>query len=1004
MMLRELVRDRELSEWAGGVTDSALCQSSPSVRLSGQHPALAALAFLTLLSLLVASAPAKLSAAPLLFHSPDDAGNALTTADVIAEGTTRSLYLYARSDGPASTDPARVCVDGNGAEMCGVGIALAASGTLTFDSFTPEPGASIVFHLAPTTFRLNEIDAIGPVVGTRRLGVLNVSAASASCASDCEVTLEESVFVGADLSEIELPAASAALLTVPEPDRGLLLMAGGLALAALAQTSRMRRRGRAQGGRLSGMAGATSGLVLATSLALSGLVVPAEARAQAASDVIFSHVGAVDPTLDPAWTLIQGGGGGVNVSPIVGDFAGGETFDAWAVYDLSTAPGSTLTYRASPSGEAADNAQDVGWTVRAVIRAVGPFPEGEDFSTFVEYNDSDTRFGFSISADADGDPRVSAFGGTGSYVSEGVGSIYQNYEMVLDPDTGLAAILVDGVERVTGYAGIPAGTVERRLIWGSAQSSSTGRGHFHRVEWRVNRDVDRDGIRDEVDNCRYFQNNPNTDIGGVGAASGPDGIGDACQCGDLSSDGLVSAADVALFRDYLVDPVANPLSAEALGRCEVLNGGDCGLASVVAMERALASLEPGIGPFCAAASGFGAACGDGICDPDTESCLAEPLGCQADCGSCGAGQECFVDEDCLSDDCGPDGTCVLPTPGPGIEYCQDNICNGLENCSALDVNGCFWDCTSPGIPIIGPTQSCGVGVQCNADSDCAEGVCKAAKICRVGSPNAGAFCLVETEVADCGAADSCVGTVLIPGSDAFVQTVCENDRNKICDFNSDCGVRPGVTGPNGEQVSWACGRPKTCQLLDQTDNCESDSECASGFCSAVFGTCEPLRPNGAPCGNSNECDSQICNFGFCVGTLLPNGQGCTTDAACLSGECEGGSCQAGVCAETSSCANGDGCDFNSDCASDTCVGGVCAPAPLPCTGSNRSEGCECDSNSDCASNQCVGYQGTDYCVRSGCTAPGLGCSTNGQCCDFPGYNLSCKTYGTWPFTSDRCGL
>lgn len=59
------------------------------------------------------------------------------------------------------------------------------------------------------------------------------------------------------------------------------------------------------------------------------------------------------------------------------------------------------------------------------------------------------------------------------------------------------------------------------------------------------------------DNCPYVDNPGQEDRGGVGAGSGPDGIGDACQCGDVNGSGGVTQTDsVIVLRSKLVPPTA----------------------------------------------------------------------------------------------------------------------------------------------------------------------------------------------------------------------------------------------------------------------------------------------------------------------------------------------------------------------------------------------------------------------------------------------------------------
>ena len=63
-------------------------------------------------------------------------------------------------------------------------------------------------------------------------------------------------------------------------------------------------------------------------------------------------------------------------------------------------------------------------------------------------------------------------------------------------------------------------------------------------------DVDLDGVADTIDDCRYEANPTQTDSGGPSGAT-PNGIGDACECGDLGTNGRVDDADVTLLRNWL---------------------------------------------------------------------------------------------------------------------------------------------------------------------------------------------------------------------------------------------------------------------------------------------------------------------------------------------------------------------------------------------------------------------------------------------------------------------
>jgi hypothetical protein len=104
-------------------------------------------------------------------------------------------------------------------------------------------------------------------------------------------------------------------------------------------------------------------------------------------------------------------------------------------------------------------------------------------------------------------------------------------------------------------------------------------------------DSDGDGVADAVDNCLRVANAGQQDTGGVGAGSPADGIGDACQCGDVNGDGRVTAADaVVITRAQLTPPTATITRPEL---CDVGAGTpnpgtlDCSLPDAVVIRRAL---------------------------------------------------------------------------------------------------------------------------------------------------------------------------------------------------------------------------------------------------------------------------------------------------------------------------------------------------------------------------------------------------------------------------------
>jgi len=124
------------------------------------------------------------------------------------------------------------------------------------------------------------------------------------------------------------------------------------------------------------------------------------------------------------------------------------------------------------------------------------------------------------------------------------------------------------------------------------------RGHLAGTLTAPSGDADGDGVQDALDDCPIAANAAQTDTGGLGAA-GPDGVGDACQCGDVSNDGRVTPTDVAALRAFL----AGGPALAAPQKCDVGRGattGACDVLDAVLLRRALALAAPGIEPVCAA--------------------------------------------------------------------------------------------------------------------------------------------------------------------------------------------------------------------------------------------------------------------------------------------------------------------------------------------------------------------------------------------------------------------
>jgi hypothetical protein len=114
-------------------------------------------------------------------------------------------------------------------------------------------------------------------------------------------------------------------------------------------------------------------------------------------------------------------------------------------------------------------------------------------------------------------------------------------------------------------------------------------------------DVDEDGIQDLADNCPFEPNGSQANSGAF-LVSDPesDFLGDACQCGEATADGVVLAADYDAIFDYLAGQAS---AADIEERCSVIGTPGCDIRDLVALGQELAK-GPGVGsvePRCDAA-------------------------------------------------------------------------------------------------------------------------------------------------------------------------------------------------------------------------------------------------------------------------------------------------------------------------------------------------------------------------------------------------------------------
>ncbi|RME29944.1 MAG: hypothetical protein D6806_00740, partial [Deltaproteobacteria bacterium] len=141
---------------------------------------------------------------------------------------------------------------------------------------------------------------------------------------------------------------------------------------------------------------------------------------------------------------------------------------------------------------------------------------------------------------------------------------------------------------------------------------------------------------------------------------------------------------------------------------------------------------------------------------------------------------------------------------------------------------------------------------------------------------------------------------------------------------------------NDECNEGACrGTPKDCSGLD--------GECVVGVCDQQSGQCTAVAvADGTSCDDGNPCTTQdVCTSGECGGTPI--------DCSSLDDQCNRGECNQ----ETGQCSkvplpNGTSCDDGNPCTvADTCQGGMCTGGldDPNCEGTSGGGGCSCSSGS-----------------------------------------------------------
>ncbi len=266
------------------------------------------------------------------------------------------------------------------------------------------------------------------------------------------------------------------------------------------------------------------------------------------------------------------------------------------------------------------------------------------------------------------------------------------------------------------------------------------------------------------------------------------------------------------------------------GSCrELANGSRCDAPT----DCASGSCDLATG-FCKSGCLFDAECATGVCSVLGQCIAPQPDGspCDAnsDCASgacnfpiCVAANSLPPGSTCTTGNACQSGTC---TAGFCAGTCGDLVCTLVPDGETCFQEGCQLDC-----------GKCPDGTPgCDADADCAGGLCGAGVCLSAGVLNPGAPCLFSRE---CKSGTCTAGFCQGSCGDGFCTVVPNGETCLGC--STDCGKCP-----NG------------------TPGCTSNSQCSSGNC--VLGFCvASCKVFTAACSSNSECCS-----GNCVRDILGN--------------------------------------------------------------------------------------------------------------------------------------
>ena len=405
----------------------------------------------------------------------------------------------------------------------------------------------------------------------------------------------------------------------------------------------------------------------------------------------------------------------------------------------------------------------------------------------------------------------------------------------------------------------------------------------------------------------------------------------------------------------------------------------------------------GVGQSCTSAAGCSTgSCVDGVCCTSASCPVCSSCNLSGSVGNCSNVPANTADGTCVgacptatsaSGLCNGNGSCLGTTTCQPGYTCSGGICatSCTTNSACASGYGCF-------------NGSClkNPGITCSANTDCGSGFCVQGVCCNNacsgscqtctatpgtctptasgGAPRDPSFCPVT---ATCGDTGKCNGTggcqLATAGTTCNVNMSCtggtQNGGSSTCDGSGNC------IPPTSVQCS-----PYICGANSCATSCSTDTQCAAGFACASNGTCK--KANGQTCSANADCASGECvsngTFNICCATgcadvTCGNTAFCKTDGSACTTHAAGETCGSGV----ATCSS----DNLSSIGAPTCGGGQCVtPASVACNPGYLCSGaglCATSCTTDASCNTSAGYS----CIGGHCAkeANGQSCTTSANC-------------------------